>query len=261
MAAEITSAWLRKLREHIDGGGQVRDGSSVELYHGRCGGVVLRQNGSDTDLTRFCNRAAGWGTDHSRIGYCRFHEDQLGSTDALPPWTGDLEDEDWRLLTGGRERPGRPGEGIQILGKVKASWDDFIRQALTPEEYQVFLTMPNDPVVILDHEIKLNRLQAMRIHRQLQQLNMAAEMSPHHVGGGSVSLEVNQLQAKLVAISGVLARLMEVRHRFSELAQGDRNQEWLEQALSELPMEDFGTLSSDPRRLLRLMNRSGSVEA
>ncbi len=242
----------KELTSYIESGGLVRTSMS-EPFGGLCGAIVKRNNGSTIDGGPFCRRAAGWNTPHSGYGRCSHHADNP-MDEGLAPWTGPISDEEWEVMTG---RPGmmtRTHQATHILN-IKRSWDEWLEESIPPEELSAYMSMPTDPVALLDQEIKLNRLMAARIHRWIRTERMAMDMQPTHVGGTSRDLKITQAEIQLLKISTTFARLMEVRARLSEVASAEDKQTWLDDALKGLPDEEFATLSSNPERMLRFLNQ------
>lgn len=240
------------LREWIKDGNPVRE-ETHEPFAGLCGALVKRNNGS-TNGGAFCQRAAGWGTDHKGYGRCTHHED-LPWTEGLAPWAGPITDEEWLEITGGGSRP---THGASHLQTIRKSWEQWLQEAIPPEEWHAYRTMSTDPLQLVDQEIRLNRLRMARIHRWLRMKRMVADHDSGGVGGTQRDLEVVQAETQLDKLSMTFARLMEVRVRISEVAQAQENQDALSDLLRDLSDEDFMKVSSDHDRFLRLLNRSGS---
>lgn len=243
------------LEKWIKDEGEVRDDPN-RPFAGMCGGIVKRKNGSQNG-GQWCQRAAGWNTDHPGFGRCFHHEEQgpQGDEGALPPWTGPLTDEEWNALVGGRAPGGEMRHGAHFILKLKRTWEEWLEEALDPEELHAYKTMPTDPVTLLDQGIKLNRLAMARIQRWLARQRMVHQMNPVEVGGTPRSLEIQQAESQLLKLDTVFARLMEVRARISDAATNERSQEFLEDYIRSLPDDEFAAISAAPERLMLQLNR------
>lgn len=192
-------------------------------------------------------KAAGFGTTHPRVGRCRFHE---GSEEGLPPWIGEMGDEEWRELTGGRERPGVANHGAStVQRRVGRGFEDLVRSLFSEEDRVVYDSVDVDPVVVIDQEVRLNRVAAYKVHRRLRELQMIQDADEYQVGGGVRDAEVRECEASLMKISSRLARLLEVRVRYSELADSRQNRDELTDLLRGLGHEEFLKLRQEPHRL------------
>jgi len=228
-----------------------------DAYPGRCAGEIIRKNGSEAAPGDYCQRVAGWGTDHTGYGRCRHHGGDRFAK-GLPPWVGEISPEEYRRVTGGREKPSAVTHGANQLTRWKKTWHQWIEDFLPEEEVAVFNSIPTDPVTIIDQEIKFNRLMAARIHRYLKDQRMREYMDPR-LGGHVRSLEVQQAEHQLVKISGALARLMEVRARFSELASKEQAGDYLSEMMNQLSDQEFKALSGNPGALLSLVGGKPGV--
>lgn len=240
-----------KLQQWIEDGNPIRELVS-EPFAGLCGAKVKRNNGSHNGGP-FCQRAAGFGTEHAGYGRCFHHEDD-GWEDGLAPWAGPLTDEEWQVLTGGGSRP---SHGAAQLQTIQKSWEQWLQEAIPPEEWYAYKTMPTDPLLLVDQEIKLNRLRMARIQRYLRMKRMTQDYDSGGVGGMARDLDVVKAETQLDKLSMTFARLLEVRTRISEVAQASENQDALADTLRDLSDEEFMTVSSNHDRFLQLLNRSG----
>lgn len=242
------------LEEWIRKGGAVRDDLTLP-FAGRCGGVVQRPNGSQNDGGSWCQRGAGWGTDHPGYGRCRHHEGQYELEGALSPWVGPLTDEEWTALVGAMAPGGEVRHGASFIQRIRESWDQWLEASLEPEELYAYKTMPTDPLTLLDQEIKLNRLAMARIQRWLRTQRAMSDMNPWSLGGTPRSLEISQAENQLLKLSAAFARLMEVRARISEVETGERWQEMTEDVLRRMPDEEFQNLLAQPERMMLFLNQ------
>jgi hypothetical protein len=241
-----------ELEAWIKGGNEVRvdpDG----LLAGRCGAELLRGNGSDSKSegngTRYCHRAAGWGTGF-RNGRCRHHLEHYST--GLMPWAGTVDPEEWLRITGASTHPGVAVHGagwVDDATKHTRSFEGYIRGLLDPDDRDVFDAVEVDPVRVVDSEIRLNRVQAARLYRYLQERRTAHLMDAQVVGSTRREIEEERAEAALRDLSKTLARLLEVRARYSELADSRRQDDHMRDLLKDLPAEQFAALRSDPSRL------------
>lgn len=246
-----------ELEEWIRDGKRVRTDSS-QPFAGMCGGLVARSNGSENGGA-WCQRGAGMGTDHPGYGRCWHHEEQLGEENgALAPWVGDLTDEEWIALCGATSPGGAERHGAKVLETLYKTWEQWLQEALPPEEWFAYKTMPTDPIALLDQAIKLNRLQMARIHRWMRQETMKHNMNPVTVGGTPRSLEISQAESRLQGLDMVFARLMETRARISEAATAAKAEGVWEDLVRGMSDQEFLEMSANPDSFVRLLNRGGS---
>jgi len=251
-----------ELEARILDGQDVRTSLSDPLA-GLCGGIVARSNGSESTSSafggEFCTRPAGFGTDHLGYGRCMHHpEGSEGQEKALAPWCGPLTDDEWKAVLG---VDGDPSErhGARHLLVLRKSWEQWLGEAIPPEELEAYRTMPTDPITVLDQDIKLNRLMMARRLRWVRLRRMQADMNPYGLGGGDYDVQIQQAEAQIQKLSITLARLMEVRARISEVASAAKTGEALEDLLRGLSDEDFTRASSAGEgRLIQFLNDRAS---
>ena len=241
-----------ELEAWIQSGQEVRVDPD-ELLAGRCGAELLRRNGSDTKdegaSTRYCHRSAGWGTGH-RNGRCRHHLETYST--GLTPWAGTVDPEEWLRITGASAHPGIEVHGaswIDVATKHTKSFEGYVRGLLDDDDRDVFDSVEVDPVRVVDSEIRLNRVQAARIYRYLQERRTAHLMDTQTVGSMTREVQEERAEAALRDLSKTLARLLEVRARYSELADSRRQDDHMRDLLKDLTPDKFAALRSDPSRL------------
>lgn len=252
MESEITLPV--RIQEWIDDGGHVRKGPD-DLLAGLCGAQLAR-GASEGDGGEWCHRGAGEGTDHKRIGRCWQHEDADPSV-GLPPWVGELDDATWKRLTGGADRPGEVRHGAHSVPTVRKTFEEHILAALPQEDQSVFSSINVEPVTIIDQEIKLNRVMATRVWRYLRRLQQVHDLQESGPGGrGRRTPAMIDAEHTLIRLSGALSRLMEVRVRYSELAEERSRDDFLAEMLSEMPAEDFREAVAKPAYLQKFLDRN-----
>lgn len=244
------------LRKWLEKGGEYR-ANPAEPFAGLCGSSIKRFNGSDgrEGPVQWCQRGAGDGTDHKGYGFCWLHEDQPLDS-GLGVWVGPITKEEWARITGGVTK-GAVTHGAHQIQVIRRSWKEYLRSALPADEAYAYDTMGTDPVELLDQAIRLNRIQYARIlHWQRRHIE-AKRMDPYEVGGTPRDQVFRQSEAQLLRIDQTLARLMEVRARYAELASEESSQVWLDDALRGMDDEEFRRLSSDHDAFVEHLNRIG----
>lgn len=230
-----------RLETYVRQGGSVRQHMD-DFLAGRCGARLVR--GDSDNGGQWCQRGAGLGTDHKGLGRCSDHTDQPYS-EGLPPWAGEIPDEKWREITGGRANPGELTHGIAEIERARKTFEDQMRAALPDQDRQTYDSLSVEPVAIIDQDIKLNRTMAVRIWRFIKRRMQMA--GPGATGQGDP--KVRAAQATLIEISKVLARLMKTRLGYSELAEEKSRDDFMADLLSELPKAKFLEVAQNPAKL------------
>ncbi|MDX1385802.1 MAG: hypothetical protein R3190_19275, partial [Thermoanaerobaculia bacterium] len=215
---------------------------------GRGGGPLARRWGvwaGTRGPVGFCPPAAGLGTDHPGGGRGGHHE---GLEGGLPPWEGDLTEDLQLELAGGAAA----GTVTANPAPRRLTYEEYIRDLLEEEDQVAFDSVAVDPVKVIDVEIRLNRTAAARVHRYLQQLRVHEAAR----ADGVATLDDKVTYARRVHaehqlrdLAKTLSRLLEVRARYSEMADERRKDDKLREMLRALPQGDFATLRAEPWRL------------
>jgi hypothetical protein len=241
---------LSSLAEWVQVGGLFR-ASPDDHMAGRCGGLLERD--SSQAGSAYCARAAGWGTDHNRIARCKHHEGNY--VDGLPPWLGDLTEEQWIWMCGARPA-GVPALGVAPVERVRRKFEDFVRMALESEDRDVYDAVRADPVLLIDQAVKLNRVQAVKVLRWMRLRQGMLEERDTYLGGPTRDGGMERAEATLQRLDLIMARLLEIRVRYSELEdQRDRSDE-VTRLLQSMSQEDFSVIRRDPSRWSQLTRGS-----
>ena len=219
-----------------------------DLLPGRCGANTKAESRGKEGPLEYCQHLAGRGTGEIGIGRCDLH---IGM-DGLPPWAGEIPQELLLRIAGtkGSETGG-------AVTKIRETFEEYIRALLPEEDQRAFDSVDVDPVRVIDTEIRLNRTAAARVHRWLaaQHMDQAVrELDAQSIESHTQHSRVVTAESSLRDLAKTLARLMEVRARYSEMADERRKDDFLRQTLRDLPMGDFATLRREPWRLHQYLN-------
>lgn len=237
----------------LENGSEVRR-SPDDLLAFCCGADIQRPSGSENG-GRYCTRGAGVGTDHKRVGRCFNHEDK-GPREGLPPWVGEIPDDQWKKITGGRDDPKKVTHGISELERVQKTFDEYVLDLLPDQDKGVYKSLAIEPVAIIDQAIKLNRIGVIRCLRFIRRRTQVLDLRKSGSGSGAaMDPEVRDAEMRMDKQQRTLARLMEVRVRYSELAEEQARDDFMAEFLSELPVEDWQKVQENPSYLDKFMQR------
>lgn len=235
--------------------GQLVRRSGDDVLAGRCGGILKRPNGSEVDGSRYCHRAAGLGTDHPGVGRCHFHPGL--EENGLPPWVGEVSQEEWRRMTGARgeddmDEDGsfKESHGAGVMAqRAGRSFEQIWKSYLNPEDRELWDSISVDPTQIIDHEIRTLLTMKGRILRWRREREMEKMMDPENPGGVLRDAATERAESSVRKIGQIIARLLEVRVRYSELAEAKKTDDALLGVLERLSSDDFSKIRSDPTML------------
>jgi hypothetical protein len=196
-------------------------------------------------------REAGWGTDHRGVGRCLHHEGNF--VDGLPVWVPEV------VLKGVR---GAVVRRTVSVPQVRRRFEDFVRECFEEEDREVYDAVKMDPTLIIDQEVKINRVQAVRLLRIIRNRQAMLDMDESYVGGpGTADAVIQDAQGELHALARSLARLLEVRARYTELEDSRNRSEDLTKFLEGLSPEQFAKLRTNPSSWGNLLEKGEVVDA
>lgn len=223
------------LQELIRAGGAVRT-NPQEDHAGRCGAAVDRRNAGSV----YCQRGAGWGTDHKGVGRCKSHPLHAPG---LPPWAGDTDPEMWRRATG-HNVPGPDGalqttHGATAVLTLEQRFSGFFEG----DDRELYDSIPdNEPVRVLDLIIRTRLVALGRVEGYVAQARRIAAGAGQQASFDKIAGPT----AMADRIAGTIARLQEVRAKYVELDKRDESLEGLAAFLQQLPDADLAAVYATP---------------
>jgi len=239
-------------QRYVADGGPVRTEWKGE-FAGRCGAKRAFTPDDRLGPRQHCRKAAGAGTDHPRIGRCEYHEG-CDPDDGLGLWVGEIEDQAWQILNSGHTMtPGEETHGATKFEGSNRTLDQIILDLLDEQDREVYEAIHVEPVAVIDQAVKLNRVGHTRVWRYLSRRSRAIAQSGRM--DPTEDPQVVSTHGMLIRFDNTLARLLEVRVRYSELAEDQSRDDFMAETLAGLSHEEFAKLAAKPWMLQKFLAR------